>query len=115
MVTWAMAAAADAVAMDTVVTAAMAAMAGKMTAATERDRLTPSPTAGSRGSDPRPLGPTMGGRPDRTCGERPRASRVATRPKVGPTNCEKNISPFTHGVEIIVGAERWTAMSTWGD
>src|SRR5260370_20181098 len=99
MVTWAMAAAADAVAMDTVVTAAMAAMAGKMTAATERDRLTPSPTARRRGSDPRPLGPTMGGRPDRTCGERPRASRVATRPKVGPTNCEKNISPL-HGVEI---------------
>src|SRR5216684_5392586 len=65
----------------------------------KRDRLTPSPTAGSQGSDPRPLGPTMGGRPDRTCGERPRASRVATRPKVGPTNCEKNISPL-HGVEI---------------
>src|SRR5258708_36177314 len=80
-VTRAMAAAADAVAMETVATAAMAAMAGKMTAATERDRLTPSPTAGSRGSDPRPLGPTMGGRPDRTCGERPRASRVATRPR----------------------------------
>src|SRR5260370_456693 len=52
------------------------------------------PSAGSRGSDPRPLGPTMGGRPDRTCGERPRASRIATRPKVGPTNCEKNISPL---------------------
>src|SRR5216684_3780139 len=76
-VTWAMAAAAGAVAMETVATAAMAAMAGKMTAATERDRLTPSPTAGSRGSDARPLGPTMGGRPDRTCGERPRASRIA--------------------------------------
>jgi hypothetical protein len=70
--------------------------------------------AGSRGSDPRPLGPTMGGRPDRTCGERPRAPRIATRPKVGPTNCEKNISPL-HGVEIVVGAERWTAISTWGD
>src|SRR5258707_3365187 len=41
----------------------------------------------------------MGGRLDRTCGERPRASRIATRPKVGPTNCEKNISPL-HGVEI---------------
>src|SRR5258707_7180592 len=77
--TLAVAATTDAVAMAGA--AAMAAMAGKMTAATERGRLTPSPTAGSRGSDPRPLGPTVGGRPDRTCGERPRASRVATRPR----------------------------------
>src|SRR5260370_9663637 len=73
--TLAVAATTDAVAMAG--TAALAAMAGKMTAATERGRLTPSPTAGSRGSDARPLGPTMGGRPDRTCGERPRASRIA--------------------------------------
>jgi hypothetical protein len=27
-------------------------------------------------------------------GERPHASRIATRPKVGPTNCEKDISPL---------------------
>src|SRR5216684_1092673 len=33
----------------------------------KRNRLTPSPTAGSRGSDPRPLGPTMGRRPESTC------------------------------------------------
>jgi hypothetical protein len=83
--TQAVAATTDAVAMaGAAAIAAMVAMAGKMTAATERDRLTPSPTAGSRGSDPRLLGPTMGGRPDRTCGERPRASRIATR-KVRPT------------------------------
>ena len=64
----------------------------RISGGSKRDCPTPSLTAGSRGSDPRPLGPTMGGRPDRTCGERPRASRIATRPKVGPTNCEKNIS-----------------------
>ena len=51
-VTRAMAAAADAVAMETVATAAMAAMAGKMTAVTERDRLTPSPTARKPGERP---------------------------------------------------------------
>src|SRR5229473_1848054 len=49
----------------------------RISGGSKRDHLTPSPTAGSRGSDPRPLGPTMGGRPDRTCGERPRASRIA--------------------------------------
>ena len=79
----------------------------------ERDRLTPSLTAGNRGSDPRPLGPTMGGRPDRTCGERPRASRIATRPKVGPTNCEKKHIAFTHGVETVVGTERRIAIRLW--
>src|SRR5258708_21548972 len=72
----------------------------RISGGSKRDRLTPSPTAGSRGSDPRPLGPTVGGRPDRTCGERPCAPRIATRPKVGPTNCKKNISPL-HGVELV--------------
>jgi hypothetical protein len=33
----------------------------------------------------RPLGLTVGGRLDRTCGERPRASRIRTGPKVRPT------------------------------
>lgn len=36
--------------------------------------------AGSWGSDPRPLGLAMGGRPDRTFGERPRASRITNLP-----------------------------------
>jgi hypothetical protein len=36
--------------------------------------------AGSWGSDPRPLGLAMGGRPDRTFGERPRPSRIANLP-----------------------------------
>src|SRR5262249_48375052 len=48
-------------------------------------RLMTLSSAGGRGSDPRPLGPTMGGRLDRTCGERPRASKLRTCPKVRPT------------------------------
>src|SRR2546430_12790116 len=40
---------------------------------------------GSRGSDPRLLGLTMGWHLDRTCGERPRASRSNQIPRVRPT------------------------------
>ena len=36
----------------------------------------PEAALGSRGSDPRLLGLTMGWLLDRTCGERPRASRI---------------------------------------
>jgi hypothetical protein len=50
-----MAAAAGAVAMETVATAATAAMAGKMTAATERDRLTHRQQQEAGGATPGPL------------------------------------------------------------
>src|SRR5258706_9000317 len=48
---------------------------------------------GSRGSDPRPLGLTVGESLDRTCGERPRASRIVLSPRVRPIVCAKS-SPF---------------------
>src|SRR5258708_32400661 len=74
-------------------------------------RLTQSPTAGSRGSDPRPLGLTMGGRLDRTSGERPRASRIAILHKVRPTawryvsllRCKRLNSGPGVSIELVVG------------
>src|SRR5258708_23231224 len=82
--TLAVAATTDAVAMAGA--AAMAAMAGKMTAATERGRLKPSPTTRNPGGEPPPPWPTKGGRPHRTCGERPPCiPGFETAPKAGQT------------------------------
>src|SRR5579883_710602 len=43
-------------------------------------------TRGSRGSDPRPLRLTMDALLDRTCGERPRGSRIVRARRLGVTD-----------------------------